>query len=167
MGQALGLCLTVCCEIRSDDQPSDTGMHCDGCLWTREKTEAQKRQVTCPRSQSQPAMGALLRRAPLGWDPHLCRPIFSAQVQGAFPPSQSQQGYQVQECPEPPAAGVPWECEERCYRGPGAVRPVSGNIRALPVPTGAGHWRNQTQATRGYCLCWLPPRRLQVHGPFL
>ena len=83
-------------------------------------------------------------------------------------PSRSQQGYQIAGVPGASIhRKVPWECEERCYCGPRAVRPVSGNIRALPVPTGAGHSRNQTHATQGYCLSWLPPRRLLVHGPFL
>lgn len=84
------------------------------------RKQAQKPQVTCPRSQSQQAMGALLCRASLGWDPRLCRPIFSAQVQGAFPPSQSQQGYQVQECQEPPASGrFPGNVRSAVIVGPG------------------------------------------------
>lgn len=93
-------------------------------------------------------MGALLSRAPLGWDPHLCRPIFSARGAGCIPALPESAG--ISNAGVQGASirwKVPWECEERCYCGPGAVRPVSGNIHALPVPTGARHSRNQTHAT--------------------
>lgn len=127
-------------------------MHCDGCCWTRKKTEAQKWQVTCPRSQSQQRWGALLSCHPwLGPSPlqaHIfCR---GAGCIPALPESAGISNAGVQRASI--RWKVPWECEERCYCGPGAVRPVAGNIHALPVP-----WEQAFRETRH-----APPRILLV-----
>lgn len=102
---------------------SDIGTRGDGLPGTREDTEAQKDEVTCPRSPNPYAMGTLLSCAPFGWDPGFHGLGFPAGPGGL--PALPLLGSRA----NAPAAGVSsscwkvlWECEERTYPGPAAAR---------------------------------------------
>lgn len=113
--------------------------------------------------------GSSAQLCTLAWDPHLRGPMFPVQGSGRIPALGLPGSPSISSVVVPGASTgwkVLWEGEEHCYHGPKAATPVSGNIRVLPVLTQAGHSRNATHATQGYCLCWLRPRRLRVHGLF-